>query len=261
MESPLQFKIGIHTVQENLDRSVAEGHLIQHEDGTYALPEKEDGSSPWLHASSKKHLDCGFSMGFLFKHAYGKSAVPHGCKDCYKVVVLPRTLKQLMALRTFQKSFDCNAKCGTEVDRPTTQNVYSGFFYCITLEEARSVYRKVRQAVDEDPVLGPEVPMRIKRGCTEYELACGPADQYTFAEELPELEAHLKSRFRRTKRAPRNPALVRLETLTGWIETAFRIGDNTYLEFTRGKRLYPELVTFDPELADNADIQAPNQNS
>jgi hypothetical protein len=55
--------------------------------------------------------------------------------------------------------------------------------------------------------------------------------------------------------------LVRLETLTGWIETAFRIGDNTYLEFTRGKRLYPELVAFDPEPAADADLQAPDQNS
>ena len=247
MEKPLQFRVGKHTLQENLDRSVAEGRLIQHEDGTYELPQRDGGGSPWLHSGSKKHLDCSFSMGFLFDHAYGESQVPYGCRECFKVVVVPRTLKELMALREFQQTFDSNSKCGTEVDRPSTQNIYSGFFYCITLEEARSVYREVRKAMDEDPRLGPEVPMRIKRGCTEYELACGPADQYTFPEALPEIEDYLKTRFRRTKGAPRDKALIKFETLARWIQTAFRIGDNSYLEFTRGKRLYPQLVAFDPE--------------
>ena len=43
MEKPLQFRVGKHTLQENLDRSIAEGRLIQHEDGTYEVPQRDGG--------------------------------------------------------------------------------------------------------------------------------------------------------------------------------------------------------------------------
>ena len=31
-----------------------------------------------------------------------------------------------------------------------------------------------------------------------------------------------------------------------WIDTAFRIGDDTYLDFTNGRRLKPKMVSYDP---------------
>jgi len=35
--------------------------------------------------------------------------------------------------------------------------------------------------------------------------------------------------------------------VANWIETAFRIGDDTYLDFTGGTRLREKTLTFDPE--------------
>jgi hypothetical protein len=82
--------------------------------------------------------------------------------------------------------------------------------------------------------------MVIKRGCSEYEAKLGPSDRYTFAPEMEELEAYLKSRFRE-RRADYHPSLI----VAHWIETAFRIGDNTYLDFTSGQRLREPTVTYD----------------
>lgn len=244
-EDLLKLEFGGKTVEENLQAQVDSGMLLKSEEGFYALPEQERGVSPWLQVGNIPHLDCLFNF-FLFDHAYSGSAIPHGCKECFKVVVLPKTLRQLLALRSIQEKIECASKCGVEVDRVTTQDIYSGFFYCIGLGQAREIYRIVREAVNADPVLGSDVQVHIKRGCTRFEIKCGPSDKYQFRPELPELEAYLKTRFRRSRPADSNEIKKRLSTFNLWIETAYRIGDDTYLDFTAGKRLYPKTVTYDP---------------
>ena len=38
-----------------------------------------------------------------------------------------------------------------------------------------------------------------------------------------------------------------MQTFLLWIETAYRLGDETYRDFTGGKRLFSETVKYDPE--------------
>lgn len=38
----------------------------------------------------------------------------------------------------------------------------------------------------------------------------------------------------------------RVATTRYWIQCAFRIGDDTYLDFTGGERLYSDRVNYDP---------------
>ena len=151
-----------------------------------------------------------------------------------------------MALKSVQEKMGRKAKCGVEVDRETTQNIYSGFFYCQGIDEARLVYHEARKVIDENPKLGVDVVMHIKRGCTEYELYCGPSDKFQFSQELEDLELHLSSNFNRMPKSTKNTFQSRLSSLARWIQTAFRIGDNTYLEFTGEKRLYPNTVKYEP---------------
>ncbi len=243
----LSFRLDRGTaVAENLRNAVEAGSLLQNENGTFELPPFEQGTSSWLDVHKTQHLDCVLS-NFLFKHAYAESAVPFGCKECYKVIVTLKTLKQLMALKSLQEEIECTSKCGIEVDRATTQSLYSGFFYCIGLDKAREIYKIVRAAITSHPSLGCEIPVHIKRGCTHFEISCGPSDQYEFKPELPELEDHLKNRFKRPEKTRGNKTQEKLSTFALWIQTAYRIGDDTYLEFTGGKRLYPKLVTYDPD--------------
>jgi hypothetical protein len=237
----LSFRAGRHTVADNLRRAVDSGALIEDADGGLRFAQKRPASSQRMVIANGPVLGCDFLFDFLFTHAYGKAAVPSGCSSCYKVKVIPRTLRELVAATEVAKGIQHRSKWGVDIDNPHTQTVYGGYFYVSGLEMARAVYKVVREALDAHPKLGPDVGMLIKRACTEYEIAVGPSDQFEFAPEQEALEAHLKSRFS-NQSIPAGPAIP----LAHWIDAAFRIGDDTYLDFTRGKRLRPQTVSYEP---------------
>ena len=74
-----------------------------------------------------------------------------------------------------------------------------GISYLNSLDAARAAFR---QAVDADSKLGPQVSVAIKRGCTHYELKCGPSDQYRFLPEQAGIEAALRSRIEPAPKLP-----------------------------------------------------------
>ncbi len=240
-EQLLAMRIGATSVGENLRRSIESGRLIEDEDGTLKLAGDPNQSLSWMYVNNGPALGCGFLMEFMFHHAYAEAAVPHGCSTCYKVKVVPRTLRELVAAWEIGKRTQCRSKWGTDLNNAYSQNIYAGYFYVSGLDAARALYKVVREAVDKDPKLGPDIAMTIKRGCSEYEGKLGPSDRYTFTPEMADLEAYLKTRFRQRK-ADYQPSMVAAH----WIETAFRIGDDTYLDFTGGKRLRNSTMTYDP---------------
>jgi hypothetical protein len=186
-------------------------------------------------------LGCGFLMHFMFHRAYAEAAVPHGCHACYKVKVVLKTLRELVAAWQLGERIQCRSKWGLDFNNPYSPNVYAGYFYTSGLDGARAVHRVVREAFSADPKLGPDLAITIKRGCSEYEAALGPSDRYEFTPEMAELEASLKARFQKPKRLTQ-PYLV----LAHWIDVAFRMGDETYLEFTGGRRRRVGTVTYAP---------------
>ena len=240
-EELLAVQVGEGSVAENLRRAVASGALIENDDGTLQLADDQPRNGNWVAVNHGPPMDCKFLLLFLFPLAYAKSAVPQGCSACYKVKVMPRTLRELVAAWDVAKRIECKSKWGADLGNPYSQNIYAGYFYTAGLDMARTIYKIVRHELDSDPKLGPDIAMSIKRGCSEYEALLGPSDRYEFAPELAELEAHLKAKFRVKKRPP-EPALP----LAHWIDVAFRVGDDTYLDFTAGKRLRPKAVSYDP---------------
>jgi hypothetical protein len=89
--------------------------------------------------------------------------------------------------------------------------------------------------------------MVIKRGCTNYERSCGPSDRYKFDSRLADIEEYFWRRFVRKKPqwGFRRKYLYSMKLLE-MVRTAYRIGDDTYKDFTGGKDLYPPTVTYDP---------------
>jgi hypothetical protein len=244
-ESPgklLDMRFGGAAVAANLQRAVETGALIDNGDGTLQLrPVREGTRANWMVVPNGPLLECDFLFNFLFVKAYARSAVPHGCRECYKVKVAPRTLRELVAAWQIAKRIECRSKWGIDLGNPLSQNVYAGYFYTVGLEGARAVFKVVGEALAADPKLGPNLSLTIKRGCSEYEAAVGPSDRYEFTPEMAELEAYLKARFRARSYAGQSNV-----ALAFWIDFAFRIGDDTYLDFTGGKRLRPKTVTYDP---------------
>jgi len=240
-EQLLALRFGGATVAENLKRATESGELIENDDGTLQLADRPQKPSNWVSVSKGRPLGCHFLMDFLFHNAYAQSAVPYGCRECYKVKVVPRTLRQLVAAWEIAQRIEFQSKWGIDFYNPHSQNIYAGYFYTSGLETARVLFKIVREAVNNDPKLGPDIAMSIKRGCSEYEAKVGPSDRYEFAPEMAELEAYLKSRF------PAQPAVKKGSLpLAHWIDFAFRIGDDTYLDFTGGKRLRAKTVAYDP---------------
>jgi hypothetical protein len=243
---PLKWYIGGASVEENLAGAVTDGRLKPHEDGTFEIVERPtDGPDPWLRGSKGLSVSCSAQVGFLFRVAYAKSAVPSGCRACYKVKIIPRTLRQLVAVYGIAQTTAYVYKCGLD-GVPSSQCIYSAFFYAHELSGARAMYATLRKAVDEHPNLGSEVKMLIKRGCTEYEMSCGPSDKYTFDPNLPEVESWLLAHLRRRSGRRSATALDVVQTRMLWIQTAYKHGDETYRDFTNGRPLHPATVCYDP---------------
>lgn len=230
---------GGKSVAENLKTAFGSGKIVEKETGTIEVP--VEPNNEWTIVPNGPALDCFFWMKVMFQGAYAQSAVPNGCRECYKVKVAPRTLRQLVAAWQVAKGVECLSKWGIDLNNPFSQDIYAGYFYTSGLEAARALFKVVRELFDADPKLGPDIKITIKRGCSEYENALGPSNQYQFTPELAELEAHLKAKYR-----PRKGATKQLAVLAEWIDLAFRMGDDTYLDFTGGKPLRRSTLAYDP---------------
>lgn len=230
-----------------LKRLLQGGGYHVRDDGKIAGDHRVAWDQPWQHVRQHPMLDCHTWHSILFDVIVAglppeEKFVPSMCQQCYKVVVRPKTVKQLFGLLELQKRVDRPSKCGIET-RETVHGLYGGYFYNVGLEEGLNCYRIVRDAVNKDPILGPDVVVILKRGCTEYEHALGASDKWQVTERQLEIEAMLdtilaKDNVRRVQ-SEHNLQYIHLK----WIEWAWAHGDPTYAEFTDGP-LYPPYVTY-----------------
>lgn len=208
--------------------------------------------TPWVHHGHTQWAKCHIWSKVMFqvislqmgKHfADGVPFVPSGCQGCYKVVVRPRTLVQLFALDELEKAMDRPSKCGIEV-RQSVHGLYGGYFYNAGLEAGQECYAAVRAAVDKDNLLGPNIPVILKRACTEMEHACGPSDQWEVTEEQKVVENLVNEWVDWESDQEDQPDAVVWRVKRTWIDFAFASGDSTYKQFTGGRPIVPAYVTY-----------------
>lgn len=235
-------------VVDSLDEAVAVGALRPQDDSTWLRPDIDGTPSDWVREHRDASRNCRFYMGVMFNHVYRKQQVPAGCATCFKVKVVPRSLRELVALRDVGHALPYTYKCGLDAPAAYTSGIYGGYFYLHGLDAARAAYAMVREAVDRHPRMGAGVTVFIKRGCTEYEVHCGPSDRFTFQPEQTELEAAVFAHVRLEPSKPYSRIRVQ-QTLARWMKEAYRLGDDSYLDFTGGRRLYPAAVRYAAEPA------------
>jgi len=236
----LALKTGPTTAGENLRRAIETGAVVAHADGKLELAHPRRQSKSWMFVDNGPPLGCTFLIEFLFPHVYARTAVPHGCSACYKVKVVPRSLRELVAVWQVAKGIACRSKWGTDLDNPYSPNVYAGYFYVDSVDMAHAAAKVAREAFARDAKIGADIPMTIKRGCSEYEALLGPSDQYKFTPEMAAMEASLKGHFQK----PPAGSFDRARVLAHWIDVAFRTGDETYLDFTGGRRRRAKMVDY-----------------
>lgn len=201
----------------------------------------------YIIAGQPKNRKC-----FRWFHTYFQyyRVVHPGCRDCYKVVAMPRTLDELFVIHNMQKEMTqtCACKCGVEF-RSFVPRLYGAYWYTplekprkkmhiLSQEDVRDraqvLYQIVRSVVTEK--IGKDVPVILKRACSEMELHYGDSNKWEFSPHMDRYCAFLDDCFAEQKLADSSKCKARnTYMITKWIEHAASHGDKTYLNYTNGK--------------------------
>jgi len=204
--------------------------------------------TPWHHVNHDPFLDCNTWHSIIFNFLSqelppGRCFAPSACHQCWKVVVRPPTLKKLFALLVLQQRLGRPSKCGIET-REYVHGLYGGYFYNRSLEAGLECYKLVRDEVNKDPELGEDIPVILKRGCTEFEKGAGPSSEWTITAEQIKLESLVNKYVVRNALMWEQPQHLIAHVHNLWIKWAYMNGDSTYKEYTGGKPLQRPVVTY-----------------
>jgi len=237
----LNLKLGKSTIGKNLLIARERGDVILHEDDTWELSRPVRLTETWVVGPIRTPFPCGKLLGFLFRQAYGQAAVPVGCRHCFKVQIRPANLEQLIATQKIAHDLPYAYKAGASLNARYQAGPYRVLFHLDGLQNAREAYQQVLEKVLDTPELGASVSVSIKRGCSEYEIHCGPSNEFTFSDDLATAELELLKRLRQP--APPKARQHALTMMT-WMQIAYQLGDESYKQFTQGRFLYPEPVSY-----------------
>jgi len=209
-------------------------------DGLYRKLANSVGTdTPWHHVKHLGTKRCGIDHRLKFGEL---GYVPPRCMECWKVVAGPRTLKELFALLEVQKGLNRASKCGIEM-RHYTPRFYGGYFYNNSLDEGRERYEEVRKAVDEH--ISKDMPVILKRACTEFEMVLGPSVAWHMTPAQHEIDNQLENMI---DMAAPNAVGQTDECLskvhTSWMEWAWRVQDPTAKEYIGDIPLYSKTMTY-----------------
>lgn len=190
--------------------------------------------NPWIFGKMTDWQNCALWHQIFFSKL---GMLPYPCFECWKVVVRPQTVVDLMKFHEWQMTLDRPGKSGIEL-RPTVCGLYGGYFYNHSLDAGKECYDFVTK---EMPIIAPVI---LKRGCTEFEHTFGPSNEWVVDVAVCELQDQLSGLLRDTfVNAPQNE-MIRSHIKRHWIHWAYQSGDLTYLKLTGGKTLYPKYVTY-----------------
>lgn len=194
---------------------------------------------PWIYPNPDPNMHCIFNFN-LFETA---RIVPKYCRNCFKVVIRPKTVAQLIRLKELMETefieMGLCCKCGVE-ERNYVFGNYGGYQYNRGLEEGKLAYNVVRKLIDI--YMGSDVGVILKRGCTEMELNLGPTKKYVVPDWADELEDKIMEVVELPKKNPATPKFLADHVVRKWLEFAWDRGDKTCLEFSDGIPIFPNKI-------------------
>ena len=250
-----------------------QGHWLRGEDGRIEYNRRMHPNPPWIYTKPRENQNCHYWHKILFDEFFGQKKIPVPCHECWKVVLMPRNLEELIATYIMQLYLGRACKCGTEGDRENTNRLYGGYFYNHSLEDGKECYRLVKKAMEDkkewervmfgcpikakfytegdvmpyaqgDIIIKSLPNLILKRGCTEYEQNVGPSDKWAYNQDQVEEEYILGDSFVQDHPNFRQSDHQIATVFQSWIHNAFRWGDLSYKKFTNGNQLYTGPVTY-----------------
>lgn len=247
----------------------AQGYWLRGSDGKLDHHRRPHPNPPWYYHKATYIQNCNFWHKILFNVLHGQKKVPIWCqKHCWKIVVAPRNIEELFFSFFVQRELDVASKCGIEGDRINSDKLYGAYWYNHSINEGHYRYKQVKEiyqngasrkgTILDVPVevnlltaeearklaLPEEVPIILKRACTEFEQHCGPSENWTWDEDQEEFERLALDAF-----VPDQQNFKQNEYQLGtlfmrWIHRAYSWGDKSYLKFTEGNELFATCQTF-----------------
>ena len=212
------------------------GTFYLRDDGKLTRQSRLSHNTPWIHHKQARNRNCT-----LYHTLHSHFGFIHStCHECWKTVVRPRTLVELHSLMNIQKVLDLPSKCGIE-KRETVCGLYGGYFYANSLAEGKAQYKCVRKTVDEISV---DIPVILKRGCTEFEVGGTPSDHWEISEDQKKMEYLVNDLVDQNVSKIPQPEHLKESIFRTWIHWAYAAGDLTYLSYTDGKALFAPYKTY-----------------
>lgn len=215
------------------------GWYIDKKDCKLKRPLAINVESPWIYVNPNPNIDCIFN----FNTYEVLKIVPRVCRGCFKVVIRPNTVAQLIKLYEIMSTIfidkGLNCKCGVE-DRKYVSANYGGYNYNRGLEQGEKSYVIIRKIVDDH--IGSDVGVILKRGCTEMELSTGPSKDYVVPDWADALEDKIMEVLELPLTKTSTPKIIADHTIRKWLEFAWDRGDKTCLEFSDGIPIFPNKI-------------------
>jgi len=201
-----------------------------------------DWTTPWImHTTKSLGMNCTKWHQILFPCF---DVLPKECMECFKVVVRPENVVELIKLKKIQDGLpkDIQCKCGTESQRSNIEAAYGGYFYSRGIEAGLDMLDIVKIML-KDKVKG---DIFLKRACTEYEQRFGPSNTWDYNPKEAEYSKWIDDSFHQNCwEKPLLPEMARKDIVSRWLYYAASIGDLSYLEETNGRHLHEVPIKYE----------------
>jgi len=181
--------------------------------------------------------------------------VPDFCKlRCYKVVVKVRNFLEAIQFYNAMQAGPLvradltliHGKVGID-ERFYTDGHFNGFVYCDGLEDAQEKYEAVKELVTTQIPTGEDIPIIIKRSCTEFERVHGATSNEfwnTVTKDEHDFQSHVEDIFSRQTVAAAQPDWLRNRIITKMAKWANTVGDKSWIDYFELDFLTMKAVTY-----------------
>ena len=189
-----------------------------------------------IYRKNKEDLGCKRHKKIFNEH----NVIPNNCFGCYKVIIEPKTVIDLVKLYILFDNIKLEnnniRKCMIEL-RPNVEGRYKCLVYCSDLNEAETISKKLKILIDDS--INNNIVADIKRGCSEFGMSFPQYKDYKsnsmkYDESWKEKEELIDNKFPNLLKNKINKETISGITLNdilvirNWICFAKLIDDNTY---------------------------------